>query len=81
MAIGAMTSGTLIGADILNLEKVQGLGAPIASIGGAGTFDGVFMTGVLAALLASVVGSPSARVRRRQVRPALFQATQAPARY
>jgi hypothetical protein len=33
--------GELIGADLLNLGKVQGLGAPIASIGDAGTFDGV----------------------------------------
>jgi uncharacterized membrane protein len=44
--------GTLIGADLLNLGKVQGLGAPVASIGGAGTFDGIFLTGVIAALLA-----------------------------
>jgi hypothetical protein len=28
--------GTLIGADLLNLGKIQGLGAPVASIGGAG---------------------------------------------
>jgi uncharacterized membrane protein len=46
--------GTLIGADLLNLDKLQGLGAPIASIGGAGTFDGVFLTGILAVLLASL---------------------------
>jgi uncharacterized membrane protein len=32
--------GTLIGADLLNLDKIGDLGAPIASIGGAGTFDG-----------------------------------------
>jgi uncharacterized membrane protein len=44
--------GTLIGADLLNLDKVRGLGAPIASIGGAGTFDGIFLTGILAVLLA-----------------------------
>lgn len=44
--------GTLIGADLLNLGKLQGLGAPIASIGGAGTFDGIFLTGILAVLLA-----------------------------
>ena len=44
--------GTLIGADLLNLDKIQGLGAPIASIGGAGTFDGIFMNGLLAVLLA-----------------------------
>jgi uncharacterized membrane protein len=35
--------GTLIGADLTNLDKVRGLGAPVASIGGAGTFDGIFL--------------------------------------
>lgn len=44
--------GTLIGADLSNLDKVRGLGAPVASIGGAGTFDGIFLTGILAVLLA-----------------------------
>ncbi len=44
--------GTLIGADLLNLGAVQGLGAPVASIGGAGTFDGIFVTGLLAVLYA-----------------------------
>src|SRR5262249_44824267 len=46
--------GTLVGADLLNVDKLQGLGAPVASIGGAGTFDGVFLTGILAVLIASV---------------------------
>ena len=46
--------GTLVGADLLNLGRVQGLGAPLVSIGGAGTFDGIFLTGVLAVLIASV---------------------------
>jgi uncharacterized membrane protein len=46
--------GTLIGADLLNLGKIQGLGAPIASIGGAGTFDGIFLTGILSVLLAAI---------------------------
>lgn len=44
--------GTLIGADLLNLNTLAHLGASIASIGGAGTFDGVFLTGILAVLLA-----------------------------
>jgi uncharacterized membrane protein len=44
--------GTLIGADLLNLGRVHELGAPIVSIGGAGTFDGVFLTGIIAVLLA-----------------------------
>ena len=46
--------GTLIGADLTNLDKVRGLGAPVASIGGAGTFDGIFLTGILAVMLASL---------------------------
>ena len=50
------TLGTLIGADLLNLGKVQGLGAPVVSIGGAGTFDGIFLTGNIAVLLASFSG-------------------------
>src|SRR3979411_2897534 len=50
--------GTLIGADLLNLDKIGGLGAPIASIGGAGTFDGGFLTGILAVLRAGIA-SPS----------------------
>jgi len=44
--------GTLIGADLLNLGRIRGLGAPIVSVGGAGTFDGIFLTGILAVLLA-----------------------------
>ena len=50
--------GTLVGADLLNLDKINGLGAPVASIGGAGTFDGIFLTGILAVLLAGIA-SPS----------------------
>jgi uncharacterized membrane protein len=44
--------GTLVGADLMNLGKLRDLGAPVASIGGAGTFDGVFLTGIVAVLLA-----------------------------
>jgi uncharacterized membrane protein len=54
--------GVLIGADLLNLDKIRGLGAPVASIGGAGTFDGIFLTGIVAILLASLVSRrPSVR--------------------
>jgi uncharacterized membrane protein len=44
--------GTLIGADLANIGKLGDLGAPVASIGGAGTFDGIFLTGIVAVLLA-----------------------------
>lgn len=47
----AGTLGTLIGADILHLDKLREIKAPVASIGGAGTFDGIFLTGILATLL------------------------------
>jgi uncharacterized membrane protein len=47
---GAM--GTLVGADLLNLPRIHQLGAPVLSIGGAGTFDGIFLTGIIAGLLA-----------------------------
>jgi len=46
------TLGVLVGADLLRLKDVRKLGAPLASIGGAGTFDGIFMTGIVAVLLA-----------------------------
>jgi uncharacterized membrane protein len=52
LAYTAGTLGTLIGGDLLNLRKIRGLGAPIVSIGGAGTFDGIFLTGIIAVLLA-----------------------------
>jgi uncharacterized membrane protein len=54
LAYIAGSLGTLIGADLSNLGKIQGLGAPVASIGGAGTFDGIFLTGILAVLLAGL---------------------------
>lgn len=51
LAYVAGTLGVLIGADLLRLKDVRQLGAPLASIGGAGTFDGVFITGLMAVLL------------------------------
>ena len=45
------TLGTLIGADLLNLGKVQKQGG-FVSIGGAGVFDGIFLVGIISALLA-----------------------------
>ena len=52
VAYVAGTLGTLIGADLLNLGRMRTIGAPIVSIGGAGTFDGGFLSGLLAVLLA-----------------------------
>jgi uncharacterized membrane protein len=58
LAYIAGSLGTLIGADLTNLDKVRGLGAPVASIGGAGTFDGIFLTSILSVLLASLYARP-----------------------
>ena len=46
------TLGVLIGADLLRFKDIRKLGAPFASIGGAGSFDGIFISGLLAVLLA-----------------------------
>lgn len=46
------TLGVLIGADLMRLPDIRKMGAPLASIGGAGTFDGIFITGIVAVLLA-----------------------------
>ncbi len=51
----AGTLGTLLGADILHLLNRRTwalLDAPLLSIGGAGTFDGIFLAGIIAVLLA-----------------------------
>jgi uncharacterized membrane protein len=48
------TLGTLLGADLLNLHRARDMDAPVLSIGGAGTFDGIFVTGIVAVLLAAI---------------------------
>ncbi len=45
------TLGVLIGADLARLGDIRKMGTPIASIGGAGTFDGIFLSGIVAVLL------------------------------
>jgi uncharacterized membrane protein len=47
--------GALIGADLSNLNGITQLGAPVVSIGGAGTFDGVFLTGIIAVIIVSLI--------------------------
>lgn len=51
LAYVAGTLGVLIGADLLRLKDIAALQAPVAAIGGAGTFDGIFITGLIAVLL------------------------------
>lgn len=52
VAFIAGIAGPLVGADLLHLKDVRKLGTAIASIGGAGTFDGIVLSGIVAAYLA-----------------------------
>jgi uncharacterized membrane protein len=51
MAYIAGSIGALLGADISNLGHLAALGPGTLSIGGAGVFDGVFLSGFVAALI------------------------------
>jgi len=44
--------GTLIGADLLNLNRIEKMSKGVMSIGGAGVFDGIFLVGIIALILA-----------------------------
>lgn len=44
--------GPLVGADLLHLKEITRVPVGMLSIGGAGTFDGIVLSGILAALLA-----------------------------
>lgn len=46
--------GTLVRTRPLNQGRVDGLHAPITSIGGAGTFNDIFATSIVAVLLANL---------------------------
>lgn len=52
VAFVAGVVGTLVGADLLHLRDIGKISSGIASIGGAGTFDGIVLSGILAAYLA-----------------------------
>ncbi len=45
------TLGALVGADLLNLGRIRSLGAGVVSIGGAGSFDGIYLTGLFSVVL------------------------------
>ncbi|MEM0350649.1 MAG: DUF1614 domain-containing protein [Archaeoglobaceae archaeon] len=47
-SIGVLSA--LFGADILHLRDIEKIGYGVVSIGGAGTFDGIFLTGIFSVL-------------------------------
>jgi uncharacterized membrane protein len=51
LAYSSGVLGVLVGADLLRLPDIRSMGVPVAAIGGAGTFDGIFLTGIIAVLL------------------------------
>lgn len=52
VAFVAGVLGPLIGADLFHLRDISKIATGIASIGGAGTFDGIVLSGIVAAYLA-----------------------------
>lgn len=52
VAFVAGVAGPLVGADLLHLKDIRKSAVGIASIGGAGTFDGIVLSGIVAAYLA-----------------------------
>ncbi len=54
IAFSAGVFGVFIGADLLHLKTALKKGSGAVSIGGAGVFDGIFLVGVLSALLAGI---------------------------
>lgn len=52
VAFIAGVAGPLIGADLFHLRDIKASPVGIASIGGAGTFDGIVLSGIIAAYLA-----------------------------
>ncbi len=52
IAFTAGVLGALFGADILHLKDLDRIGAGVVSIGGAGTFDGIFLTGIFSVFIA-----------------------------
>lgn len=52
VAFAAGVLGPLLGADLLHLGQVRRIATGTASIGGAGTFDGIVLSGLVATLLA-----------------------------
>jgi uncharacterized membrane protein len=51
VAFMAGVLGPLIGADFFHLDDISTVGSGMASIGGAGTFDGIVLSGLVATLL------------------------------
>jgi uncharacterized membrane protein len=52
VAFASGVLGPLVGADLLHMHEIRRFDTPVVSIGGAGTFDGIVVSGMVALLLA-----------------------------
>lgn len=50
LAFSTGVLSALFGADILHMKDLDRIGSGVVSIGGAGTFDGIFLTGIFAVI-------------------------------
>ncbi len=50
LAFSVGVISTIVGADVLHLKDMEKIGEGVISIGGAGTFDGIFLTGIFSVL-------------------------------
>lgn len=54
VAFASGTLGVLVGADIFHIPDAMKKAGGVLSIGGAGVFDGIFLVGIVSALLAAL---------------------------
>jgi uncharacterized membrane protein len=55
LAFSTGVLAALFGADILHLKDIEKIGSGVVSIGGAGTFDGIFLTGVFSVVFSMLL--------------------------
>lgn len=53
----AATIGTIAGTSLINIPRLYKLGTSFISIGGFGSFDGIFVSGVLATIVACAIAA------------------------
>ena len=63
VALAAGVLGPLIGADLLHLRGIEVIETGVARISGAGTFDGIVLSGIVAAYLALAATRSSMHVQ------------------
>jgi len=57
LAFCAGACGALLGTSLLNLPRLQRLGTTFFSLGGYGVFDGIFLTGIVATIVACALAT------------------------